>query len=94
VADLQGQFGGDPYKAVAAYNAGPRQVQLWQRLAPGPGDDVFLSTVNFDETKEYVRRVMTSYTRYREIYGDAAAPRPAAEGIGGDGEDPARRAAR
>jgi soluble lytic murein transglycosylase-like protein len=74
VADLQQQFGGDPYKTAAAYNAGPNQAKLWARLAPGPGHDYFLSAVNFDETKDYVRKVMNSYERYGE--GAAGGGRP------------------
>ena len=44
---------------------------LWSRLAPGNGDDFFLSSINFDETKQYVRKVMNTYQRYAEIYGNA-----------------------
>ena len=73
VADLQKQFGGDPYATAAAYNAGPNQSRLWVRLAPAPGHDFFLSAVNFDETKDYVRKVMNSYERYTEIYGSGDA---------------------
>ena len=70
VADLQKQFGGDPYPTAAAYNAGPNQARLWARLAPAGGHDFFLSSINFDETKDYVRKVMNSYERYGEIYGE------------------------
>ncbi len=69
VAELSEQLGGDRYKTAAAYNAGPKQVALWSRLAPAAGEDTFLSAVNFDETKNYVRTVMNSYRRYNEIYG-------------------------
>jgi soluble lytic murein transglycosylase len=69
VADLQKEFGGDPYATAAAYNAGPNQARLWARLAPDGGHDFFLSSVNFDETKDYVRKVMNSYERYGEVYG-------------------------
>ena len=68
VADLLGQFDRNGYKAAAAYNAGPNQARLWSRMAPGPGNDVFLSAINFDETKDYVRKVLNSYERYGEIY--------------------------
>jgi hypothetical protein len=68
IGDLQKEFGGNPYKTAAAYNAGPKQSHLWERMAPGPGDDQFLTAVNFDETKNYVRKVLNSYERYREIY--------------------------
>jgi soluble lytic murein transglycosylase-like protein/TolA-binding protein len=73
VATLTEEFEGNHYRAAAAYNAGPYQVKLWSRLAPAPGDDFFLSAVNFDETKHYVRKVMNSYKRYGEIY-DKDAP--------------------
>jgi soluble lytic murein transglycosylase-like protein len=71
VSELSKRFGDDRYKTTAAYNAGPNQVALWSRLAPGDGDDWFLSAINFDETKDYVRKVMNSYRRYGEIYGNA-----------------------
>jgi soluble lytic murein transglycosylase len=73
IATLTKQFNGDRYAAVAAYNAGPHQVALWLRLAPATGDDYFISAINFDETKNYVRKVMNSYRRYSEIYGGAGA---------------------
>lgn len=71
ISELSGQFGGNRYRVAAAYNAGPKQVALWSRLQPGEGDDYFLTAVNFDETKHYVRKVMNSYQRYLEIYRDA-----------------------
>jgi len=71
VSKLAHDLGGNRYEIAAAYNAGPRQVALWSRLAPASGDDFFLSSINFDETKQYVRKVMNSYRRYEEIYGNA-----------------------
>jgi soluble lytic murein transglycosylase-like protein len=70
IAELSKRFAGNRYAVAGSYNAGPNQVALWARLAPGPGDDFFLSSINFDETKHYVRKVMNSYKRYTEIYGD------------------------
>ena len=68
IAELSEQFGGDRYRTAAAYNAGPKQVALWTRLQAGEGDDYFLTAVNFDETKHYVRKVMNSYVMYEAIY--------------------------
>jgi soluble lytic murein transglycosylase-like protein len=68
IGDLLGKFERDGYKVAAAYNAGPNQAKLWARMAPAPGDDMFLSSINFDETKDYVRKVLNSYERYGEIY--------------------------
>jgi len=69
VSELSKEFGGNHYRIAAAYNAGPEQVALWSRLAPAEGNDWFLSSINFEETKAYVRKVMNSYKRYQEIYG-------------------------
>jgi len=68
IGDLLGEFDRDGYKVAAAYNAGPNQAKLWARMASAPGDDMFLSAINFDETKDYVRKVLNSYERYGEIY--------------------------
>lgn len=68
IGTLLGEFGGNRYATAAAYNAGPAQTRLWLKLAPAPGNDFFLSSINFDETKNYVRKVMNSYARYGEIY--------------------------
>lgn len=73
IADLLTRFGGNTYQAAAAYNAGPFQVQLWSRMAPADGHDFFFSSINFDETKHYVRKVINSYERYEEIYGGRKA---------------------
>ena len=73
VSKLSQELGGNRYAVAAAYNAGPHQVALWSRLAPATGDDNFFSSINFDETKHYVRKVMNSYERYGEIYGNAGA---------------------
>lgn len=70
ISTLSKQFANDHYNVAASYNAGPKQTALWSRLAPAAGDDYFLSAINFDETKQYVRKVMNSYKRYVEIYGD------------------------
>ena len=68
VADLSAQFDRDPYRTAAAYNAGPNQVKLWWRLSPEPRPDALFSSISFDETKNYVRKVLNSYERYGEIY--------------------------
>lgn len=69
ISELGEEFSGNRYRIAAAYNAGPKQVALWTRMQPAEGDDYFLTAVNFDETKHYIRKVMNSYERYHEIYG-------------------------
>jgi hypothetical protein len=67
LADLLREFGGNRYHAVAAYNAGPPQAKLWARLSP-PEPEAFYSSINFDETRRYVGRVLSTYERYKQIY--------------------------
>ena len=43
----------------------PRCGSAWRR---GPATTTTLTAVNFDETKDYVRKVLNSYERYGEIY--------------------------
>jgi len=71
VGDLLQRFEGNRYATAAAYNAGPNQVRLWWRLSPEPRPDAFFSSISFDETKNYVRKVLNSYERYGEIYEQA-----------------------
>jgi soluble lytic murein transglycosylase-like protein len=72
LADLQRDFGGNLLKAAAAYNAGPRQAQLWSRLAPGAADDAFFASISFAETRRYVAQVLASYDRYRALTAQPA----------------------
>jgi soluble lytic murein transglycosylase len=68
IATLSKQFNGNKYAVVAAYNAGPKQVALWQRLAPTTSDAAFVESINFDETRDYVKKVMHSYREYEALY--------------------------
>ncbi|MDO9585800.1 MAG: transglycosylase SLT domain-containing protein, partial [Syntrophales bacterium] len=55
--------------AVAAYNAGERNVEKW--LAAGYRDeDEFTEDIPFSETKNYVFRVLKTYGIMKSLYGD------------------------
>jgi len=69
LSTLSKEFAGNRHAIVAAYNAGPAQVRLWQRMAPAPGDDYFDESITFDETRDYVKKVMKSYREYVRLYG-------------------------
>lgn len=75
VGDLLEEFDGNPYRAAAAYNAGPAQTKLWNRMLPAQENDVFLTFVNFTETKHYVRKVLNSYRNYERLYGEETTGR-------------------
>ena len=49
--------------ATAAYNAGPARVRQWTDGEPLPAD-IWIELIPFDETRDYVKRVMTYATIY------------------------------
>jgi len=65
-------FGGDPFKAVAAYNAGEHAVQQWDAKYPGD-DDQWVENIGFRETRDYVKRVIGGLREYRMLYPSPTA---------------------
>ena len=59
------QFSGNRILASAAYNAGPGRVRQWLRDGQHLPYDVWIETIPFDETRQYVQNVLT----YSVIYG-------------------------
>jgi soluble lytic murein transglycosylase len=58
---------GDIYAALAGYNGGPGNAQVWQSLSGGD-PDLFLEIVRFEETRNYIRGVYEIFSIYRRIY--------------------------
>lgn len=63
---------GQPYIAMAAYNAGPTPTARWQAQRPGFDPDVWIETISYKETREYVARVLAFSVMYDwRMNGDA-----------------------
>jgi soluble lytic murein transglycosylase len=60
---------GDPRLALAAYNAGPGRLKQWWQSRRTSDLEAFVEQIPFDETRQYVKRVMASWDEYRRIYG-------------------------
>lgn len=56
--------GGQPYFAIAGYNAGPAPLARWQSQRPGMDPDFWIETISYKETREYVARVLAFSTIY------------------------------
>ena len=68
LADLMREFN-DPRIALAAYNAGPRRAKEWWAKRRSDDVEVWVEQIPYDETRQYVKRVMLSWDEYRRIYG-------------------------
>ncbi len=58
IADELARFGGKPWLATAAYNAGPAPVSRWLSQRTNLPNDLWIETIPYKETREYVSRVM------------------------------------
>ncbi|MCP1606995.1 transglycosylase SLT domain-containing protein [Pseudomonas citronellolis] len=73
LSQVQGQFNGNRVLATAAYNAGPGRVRQWLKDARHLSFDVWVESIPFDETRQYVQNVLS----YAVIYGQKiGVPQP------------------
>ncbi|QSX79934.1 lytic transglycosylase domain-containing protein [Lysobacter solisilvae] len=69
---LLDQYGGQPYFAIAGYNAGPAPLSRWRTQRPGMDPDFWIETISYKETREYVARVLAFSVLYDwRLNGDA-----------------------
>lgn len=60
--------------AVAAYNAGPTRVREWWGARKSDDLEVWVEQIPYNETRNFVRRVMVGWEEYRRLYADAGSP--------------------
>lgn len=58
--------------ALCAYNAGMGRVDSWLEDSSVSSDGVNLSSIPYEETRNYADRVENAYRMYCELYGDTA----------------------
>lgn len=66
---LNDTFGGRIVPTIAAYNAGPEATTRWLKWGNSLELDEFIELIPYDETNEYVRKVLTNYWVYNRLYG-------------------------
>jgi soluble lytic murein transglycosylase len=59
---------------AASYNAGPHRVQLWLKSFGSLDMDEFVEHIPFLETRNYVKRVVSNYYIYAQLYGQDKSP--------------------
>lgn len=64
LSTLAKRFSHHPILMAAAYNAGPRQVVNWLKNYPPTQMDIWVETLPFQETRNYLKNVIAFYTVY------------------------------
>lgn len=77
IADRMGEFGGSYVLTLAGYNAGPGRARQWIRQFGDPRDAKvdpidWIEHIPFQETREYVSKVLANVQVYRARLGDKA----------------------
>ena len=72
IAGLILEYEGSYPFAIAAYNAGPKRVRYWKKINKNPQKNQidyvnWIELIRFEETRNYVQRVLENYNVYRYI---------------------------
>ncbi len=66
LSNLINEFGSYSY-ALAAYNAGEETVRKWLQKGNYKSADEFIEDIPYSETRDYVKRVITTFFEYKRI---------------------------
>lgn len=61
---------GNLMPVIAAYNAGPNAVKRWLASFGKLDKDAFVERIPYDETRRYVKQVLTHMRVYETVYGE------------------------
>lgn len=73
LGDLHARFDGSWPRVAAAYNAGIAATERWLSERPNLPTDVWIETLSFHETRDYIQRVLAFATIYEWQLGRAPA---------------------
>lgn len=71
---LQERFNGNQILATASYNAGPWRVKSWMPKEEEQSADLWIENVPFNETRKYLKRVLTYTIIYEQRLGLEGKP--------------------
>lgn len=72
--EVLNQYGEDEVLATASYNAGPHRVKQWLPKNKSMPADIWIDTITFDETRNYVKAVFAYSTIMEWRLGDKRRP--------------------
>jgi len=67
---LTEMFNGSEYLAILSYNAGPGNIKKWLNnpFIKSNEIDEFVENIPYLETKNYIKKILSSYWIYYNIY--------------------------
>lgn len=68
LASLRSSFPANPSLAIAAYNGGSGAVRRWLGERGADDFDLFVERIPYDETRNYLKRVLSSEAAYAYLY--------------------------
>ena len=71
---LLDKYAGLPYITIAAYNAGPTPTARWQSQRPDFDPDLWIETISYKETRDYIARVLAFSVIYDWRLNGKAVP--------------------
>lgn len=74
LAKLRKQYQGNMLIASAAYNAGPSTVNSWIRRSPDMDIEMWIETIPYKETRNYVKNILTYQIIYQDLLGRETNP--------------------
>ncbi|MDE0310535.1 MAG: transglycosylase SLT domain-containing protein [Acidiferrobacterales bacterium] len=60
-------------QAIAGYNAGPRRAKKWQNSFRASDPAIWVETIVFDETRNYVKNILVNFVVYEQIHNSQSA---------------------
>lgn len=66
--EVFGEFDNNMINAIASYNAGPTAVKRWIKRNSFDDPDMYIESIPYNETRDYVKKVLNNYWIYRELY--------------------------
>lgn len=73
---LLDEYDGNLVFALAAYNAGPNNLDRWRSRFPTDDLGLFIEDIGYAETRNYVKKILAAYATYHSIYGPPSETAP------------------
>lgn len=79
IQELSDQLGGNPALVIAGYNGGYANVKRWLDERGQLPLDLWVEDIPYGQTRNYTKRVLTSFWTYSWLYGERRSPQIAFE---------------